>query len=34
MRTEIRVENVETLVRLAIENISRLHAQVEANEGE
>jgi hypothetical protein len=34
MRTEIKVENVQTLVKLAIENISRLQDQVQANNGE
>jgi hypothetical protein len=34
MRTEIRVENVETMVRLAVGNISRLQDQVQANNGE
>jgi hypothetical protein len=33
MRTEIRVENVETLVRLAVEHMSRLEAHVQANNG-
>jgi hypothetical protein len=34
MRTELRVENVENLVRLAAANISQIQVQMEANNGE
>jgi hypothetical protein len=34
MRTELRVENVENLVRLAVANISQIQVQMEANNGE
>jgi hypothetical protein len=33
MRTEVRVENVESMVRLAVEHISRLQAQMQASNG-
>jgi hypothetical protein len=34
MRTELRVENVESLVRLAAANISQIQVQMQANNGE
>jgi hypothetical protein len=34
MRTELRVESVERLVRLAAANISQIQVQMQANNGE
>jgi hypothetical protein len=34
MRTELRVENVENIVRLAATHISQIQAQMQVNNGE